>query len=213
MSELFGIVATAGVIVLAVLLARTRAAVDQLQRMHAPSARRVLREVSIPVGGAGIRGMGTTALTRSSWTEDSWTEDLIIRGYQFEIIVMDNYPDGKTIRTKDVTVTVPDGTLHVVASIRGFDLLFGELKEIVDGTLKFRIADHHLGFEHARIEVIELQGQTATLRVHMLLSDVNGDDKWTGLLIAHLLFLGRHPECDEPIPPDPSPPLPIGTRS
>lgn len=215
MSETLALIATLGVIILAVLFARMRNALNHLQQMHGPFDRRELREVSIPLGSASIREGRTESLARTSWTEDVWIEDLIIRGYQFEVIIMDNYPDGKTSRTKDVTISVPEGTVHVVASIRAFNLLFGELKNIDfdSGTVTWRISDHHLGYEEVRIQVIDLQGLNATVRATMCLRDYNGDDKWTGYMIAHLLFLGRHPDCGEPVPPDPNPLPPIGTNA
>jgi hypothetical protein len=108
MTDFLWLIATLGVVVLAALHARMRTTLNQLQQMHAPSARRELRELSIPVIAATVRGGRRETLARDSWTEDSWIEDLIIRGYEFIVIIMDNYPDGKTIRTKDVTVEVPE---------------------------------------------------------------------------------------------------------
>lgn len=105
-----GLIAILGVVVLVVIFARIKKIVHQLEQMHAPSDQRKLVELSrdeaISFGDVENQGSQTVNLKGGDLSDPF--EDLMIRGYRLETIIMDNYPDGKTYRTKDVTIEIPE---------------------------------------------------------------------------------------------------------
>lgn len=125
----------------------------------------------------------------------SVTERLTILGYRDNLIInLDNQPNASVNVSKEVTIQIPPGTTRVVPSLSGFQLMFGSITQNPDGSSGvWNATDHHLGLEALDVFVVKVESATATIGVVGYLSDKNGDDKWTGLVYASLLFLGPQP--------------------
>jgi hypothetical protein len=123
------------------------------------------------------------------------TDTFDVLGFRSEKILVGNFSNGQVLASKDVVVEMPAGTTDVLASMKGFAVAFGET--LADNeTITF--VDHHLGLQFAEVGVHEIGQNSATLRAFMLLRDINGDDRWTGWIIAQVIFLARRSSTPGP---------------
>lgn len=156
-----------------------------------------LEHVHGPAGGSKpveFKGISLPAATFSDaiTSRAVVAEPLIILGFRTLYIDLGNQSNGHNVVTKDFVIDVPAGTSYVLPSLIGFCLLFGKITVNPDGTeSSVSVEDHHLGLEAMVVDVAALGGGTATLRAHAVLSDKNGDDKWSGIVYASVIFLGR----------------------
>jgi hypothetical protein len=98
---------------------------------------------------------------------------------------------------------VPPGTEIILPTIRGWSLGFGNTTPAdtsTVGSFTWNPDDHHLGIAELNISVGRINAvdtattpptQTATIRIHALLSDNNGDDQWWATVNYNLICLGR----------------------
>lgn len=180
LSIIIAVAALAGFAAVWLQLNKFKAAVNRLERVHEPPEEREF---------VGLDDIGI--LPDEVYIEPA---NLIILGYEYQTIVMDNQSNGKNNASKSVTIEIPEGTTHIVPSIKGFGLVFGKLvKGTIPDTFGAEISDHHLGLESVNISVDEIGSGTAILTARMLLRDNNGDDGWGGAVSATILLLGRHP--------------------
>jgi hypothetical protein len=123
-------------------------------------------------------------------------ERLVILGFSKENVVLDNQPNARGAPfSKQITVEIPEGTTHVVPSISGTLSLFGRIASVTDNNTTFVVEnghpdDHHYGLGFFNVHVPEVGRTTATVEVSMVLTDVNADDRWTGVAGVTMLFLG-----------------------
>jgi hypothetical protein len=149
------------------------------------------RAVSFGKVGSSASAARQVAEAPAVFPEAPVLEPLIVLGFRQANLVV-NEGNGKNKTTREFTFEIPEGTTHVVASLSGFQLLFGQIS-IVDGNEEAEILDHHLGFEGIRLRITEVGSVTATLQTDILLRDYNGDDRWAGLVDTLLIFFGPHP--------------------
>jgi hypothetical protein len=121
-------------------------------------------------------------------------ERLAILGFSEESVDMFNQPNGEGFTTERFDVEIPEGTTRILSSLNSVQLGYGRVSDS-----RLRVEDHHLGFEGADVDVVEVRRVSATIEVAMLLRDRNGDDRWSGRIGVSLLFLGPQ-ETPEPIP-------------
>jgi hypothetical protein len=165
-------------------LDKVKKAVERLEQIHESS------DVSNTVELKGL-SVPTFSLA-DELTPAAAIERLVILEHRDVILDLGNQPDGNQHGViRDVTIVSPPGTTHVVPSLRGFFLMFGGVIRAPNGEIvALNAKDHHLGYEALEIKAIRVSGQTATLRVSGVLRDKNGDDSWSGTVLASVLFLG-----------------------
>jgi hypothetical protein len=158
-------------------LRRTRAQLDELRRLHRPFSARVPNQLPVrellPVRDSSTIGPDDT---------------FDVLGFRSGKILIGNVSNGQVLASKDVVIEMPAGTTDVVASMKGFTVAFGET--LADNET-ITLVDHHLGVQVAEVGVHEVGQNSVTLRAVMLLRDINGDDRWTGWIIAQVIFLAR----------------------
>ena len=181
------LVALAGFVAVWFRLQTVKKIVDHLEQIHESSERSKAVE---------LKGLSLPPFTFPGeiTSKAEAAERLIILGYSTQTIVLDNQSNGGRAARKFVTIAIPEGTTHVVPSLAGFVFVFGKILANQDGAIfDLSVDDHHLGLESINIVVGEVGRTTATLGISMLLRDKNGDDRWSGVLNASILFLGSHP--------------------
>jgi hypothetical protein len=146
------------------------------------------RAISTPIGGV-VGGI---------------TENLQVLGIASYLTQTLNQPNAKRFYEETATIEVPVGTVAIVAApdtwFAGFGRLSPEpLDPIGDNPISWTQADHHLGVSMVYVFVTDVNApdltqtpprQTAELRIGMLLSDDNSDDRWFGIVGYTLTFLG-----------------------
>jgi hypothetical protein len=179
------LVALAGFVALWLRLQTVKKTVEHLKWIHDSS------EVSRTVELSGL-SLPTFTLPDERSVIAEPAERLIILGHRDLTIDLGNQPDGNEHGViMNVTIETPPGTTRVVTSLRGFFLMFGSVIRDSGGTIvALNAKDHHLGYEALSITVVGVGAGTATLSVGGVLRDKNGDDSWSGTLLATALFLG-----------------------
>lgn len=114
----------------------------------------------------------------------------IILGFDTEVVYIENQDSGETVGQQDVEIQIPPDTRHVLCSISGFVLSFGERKADKE---TYEVGGHLMGLDYGQAWVSEVNPPTAILTSRMLRRDDNGNDRWTGTLAVNLIFLGDHP--------------------
>jgi hypothetical protein len=180
------LVAIVGFVFAWLRLQRIMVTVDSLERIH---------KAATVAEAVNLTGLPSIAAPHDSSALQplSKPQRFIILGHKDENIFFDNFTKADAVVTKKIRRDIPEGTTKVVASIRGFILLFGKITSKEDNRPVFRINDHHLGLEWVNIIVVELTHTDVTLEAQIILRDVNGDDDWSGFLGVSILFLGPHP--------------------
>lgn len=189
LSIILALAALVGLAVVWFRLANMKAQVDALGRLHPDDEQLPGRAELVALPSL----FSTTPAANELEVPLSATEKLIVLGYRYESIIMDNQSNGESLAVKTVRIEIPPGTTHVVPSIKGLGIAFGKLIPGPDNEYGWDPEDHHFGLESVNIHVREIGQVTAKLEVTMLLRDYNGDDRWGGGLVATLLFLGPHP--------------------
>lgn len=189
MTLIFAVAALSALVGLAAVWLRLRAVektVGHLERTHGSSE---------GVKAAGGRPLPPFTLSgETTTTREVVTENLIVLGYRTLVFDMTNQSNAHNTISRDITVQPPPGTTLVVPWLTGFALTFGKLSLSSNGTVSsVSVEDHHLGLAAVGIYVAGFGYDSVTLRVNAVLTDKNGDDKWSGVAYAAALFLGPHP--------------------
>jgi hypothetical protein len=121
-------------------------------------------------------------------------ERLVILGFAYETVIIENQPNAEDTYRQTIEVDIPDGTTYVLPFLSGTMLMFGRIRSMDPGEGAVRLTieadDHHYGYGHINIRTAEIGPRRATLELSMELADKNADDRWCGAASFRALFLG-----------------------